>query len=199
MKKPIPSTQSERKKRKRLPIWALILIDLLSTCLALALFALFHIVLPRIQEEKAGQGKEYAHTITEETITSQVAPKKAADGEFQKNQDDWKFGYLTSEETVMTENSYASHDIFLEITAYDEGEGTIQSPYTVADIYVRNVKCLQSYFAGAKFIPTGHGENILDLMAESEAILASNGDYYSMQLNSGVLRNGVLYRYPAAN
>ena len=36
-------------------------------------------------------------------------------------------------------------------------------------------------------------------MEESGAILAANGDYYSMQMGCGVLRNGILYRYPKAD
>ena len=113
--------------------------------------------------------------------------------------DDWKFAALTTEEPVFTDSGYSSHDICVKLVSYDSGEGVIDSPYTVADIYVRDVRCLQSYFAGGKYIPTGHGEDILTLMEESGAIVAANGDYYSMQMGSGVLRNGVLYRYPKAD
>ena len=112
---------------------------------------------------------------------------------------DWKFADLTTEEPVMTEAGYSSHDICVKITSYESGEGVIDSPYTVADIYVRDIHCLQAYFAGAKYIPTGHGEDILKLAEESGAIVAANGDYYSMQMGSGVLRNGILYRYPKAD
>ncbi|MBO7670141.1 MAG: hypothetical protein J6S60_06080 [Oscillospiraceae bacterium] len=113
--------------------------------------------------------------------------------------DDWKFAELTTEEPVFTDSGYSSHDLCIKLKSYDTGEGVIDSPYTVADIYVRDVRCLQSYFAGGKYIPTGHGEDILTLMEESGAIVAANGDYYSMQMGSGVLRNGILYRYPKAD
>lgn len=113
--------------------------------------------------------------------------------------DDWKFASLTTDEPVFTDSGYSSRDICIKISSYDTGEGVIDSPYTVADIYVRDIRCLQSYFAGGKYIPTGHGEEILTLMEESGAIVAANGDYYSMQMGSGVLRNGVLYRYPKAD
>ena len=113
--------------------------------------------------------------------------------------DDWKFASLTTDEPVFTDSGYSSRDMCIKISSYDTGEGVIDSPYTVADIYVRDIRCLQSYFAGGKYIPTGHGEEILTLMEESGAIVAANGDYYSMQMGSGVLRNGVLYRYPKAD
>ena len=113
--------------------------------------------------------------------------------------DDWKFASLTTGEPVFTDSGYSSRDVCIKISSYDTGEGVIDSPYTVADLYVRDIRCLQSYFAGGKYIPTGHGEEILTLMEESGAIVAANGDYYSMQMGSGVLRNGVLYRYPKAD
>ena len=219
----------EKKQQKKLPVWALVLIDVLATCLALALFALLQFVLPRAQDlQRAEETASLRTTIAtpspapkaEEALPAQTAapspsptpeakealpaqtaapsPSPTPEAE-EEPADDWKFGELTTEQTVITETSYSSHDIYLSISSYAPGEGVIESPYTVADIYVRDVRCLQSYFAGAAFIPTGHGENILDMMAASGAILASNGDYYSMQLGSGVLRNGVLYRYPSAD
>ena len=200
------------KIHRRLPVWALVLIDILGTCLALAVFAFFHLVLPRMQEQKAIDNTPMIHTEEEnvtpvstpmlqtatETDTSASMPESTQET-VSEPADDWKFAELTTEDVVITDTSYSSHDIRINLTAYGEGEGVIKSPYTVADIYVRDVRCLQSYFAGGKYIPTGHGSPILRLMDESGAILASNGDYYSMQQGSAVLRNGILYRYPVAD
>ena len=185
------------KNHKRLPVWALVLIDVLGTCLALSVFAFFHLVLPRMQEEKAVEQTELIQTATE-TDTPVSLPETTPET-VSEPVDDWKFADLTTEDVVITDSSYSSHDIRINLTAYGEGEGVIKSPYTVADIYVRDVRCLQSYFAGGKYIPTGHGSPILKLMDESGAILAANGDYYSMQQGSAVLRNGILYRYPVAD
>lgn len=150
----------------------------------------------------ASSAPEQASAPAAEPLSEQpaapVAPSPAVTAE-PEPVDDWKFADLTTEEPVFTDSGYSSHDICVKLTAYDTGEGVIDSPYTVADIYVRDVRCLQSYFAGGKYIPTGHGEDILTLMEESGAIVAANGDYYSMQMGSGVLRNGVLYRYPKAD
>ena len=185
------------KNHKRLPVWALVLIDVLGTCLALSVFAFFHLVLPRMQEEKAVEQTELIQTATE-TDTPVSLPETTPET-VSEPVDDWKFADLTTEDVIITDSSYSSHDIRINLTAYGEGEGVIKSPYTVADIYVRDVRCLQSYFAGGKYIPTGHGSPILRLMDESGAILAANGDYYSMQQGSAVLRNGILYRYPKAD
>ena len=218
-------THPEKKPRRQLSVWALVGIDLLATCLALGVFALFFFGLPRIRAGETEQTKSLSSTaesgplptvypIPEEATETEAQPDPGSEPESEPEEqqdtepepetelepaDDWKFAELTTEEPVMTETGYTSHDICLKITSYEAGEGVIDSPYTVADIYVRDVRCLQSYFAGAKYIPTGHGEEILDLMEESGAILAANGDYYSMQMGCGVLRNGILYRYPKAD
>lgn len=194
----IDHSQAACKQEKRLPVWALILIDILGTCLALAVFSFFHLILPRVLEEKAIENSDFpdssavVYTPTSEPASINVAEQPSSS-------DTWKFEYLTTDEVIVTESGYSSHDIYISLKSYDEGEGVIPSPYTVADIYVRDIRCLQSYFAGGKYIPTGHGEHILSLMEKSGAILASNGDYYSMQQGSAVLRNGILYRYPIAD
>ena len=190
--------QRSGRSKKRLPVWLLILIDILGTCAALGIFMFFHLILPRSREQRN----------LENTVKPVVTVSVPDQGCFQTEEpadpaeemkDSWKFGHLTTDEIVITESGYSSHDIRIDIQSFDEDEGVINSPYTVADIYVRDIHCLQSYFAGGKYIPTGHGEPILESMEKSGAILATNGDYYSMQLGSGVLRNGVLYRYPVAD
>lgn len=204
------NANSHDGRKDRLPVWALVVIDILATCLALGIFMLFHLIIPRIQQQKAAEQSEAIHT-TSVLATPVPEPERktksekgtetesVTESESTEPLDDWKFASLTTDEVVITDTSYSSHDIHIDIFSFEEGEGVIKSPYTVADIYVRDVRCLQSYFAGGKYIPTGHGEPMLDLMDKSGAIVASNGDYYSMQLGSGVLRNGILYRYPVAD
>ena len=224
-------TQLEEKPAKRLSVWALVVIDVLATCLSLGVFAFFFFDLPGfhaqaspvpVQHLAASPAEEPAaptapalksplSSSAEQAASpvpspatppakaqTETTPEPPAESE-PTPADDWKFASLTTDEPVITDSGYSSHDICVKITSYDAGEGVIDSPYTVADLYVRDIRCLQSYFAGGKYIPTGHGEDILTLMEESGAIVAANGDYYSMQMGSGVLRNGVLYRYPKAD
>ena len=243
--------ESDSKDRKLLPVWALVVIDIAATCVALGLFAFFHLVVPGMQEKREAEQTGYVYTVSSDTASDQITlpepsipseteavpspgpesvslqddssepppdkggtqpvqadtseseqesiPDVAGEPELSEPADDWKFASLTADGPTLTEDGYASRDIRIRLTAYDECEGVIESPYTVADLYVRDVRCLQTYFAGAKYIPTGHGEPILQLMEESGAIFAANGDYYSMQFGSAVLRNGILYRYPTAS
>ncbi len=190
--------QPSGSSRNRLPVWALVIIDVLGTCLALGVFMYFHLILPRNREQKNLENHDQP-SVTVSTQKEGTAQAEESDDLPEKPADDWKFAHLTTDEVIITESGYSSHDICIEIKSFDENEGIIKSPYTVADIYVRDVRCLQAYFAGGKYIPTGHGEPILECMEKSGAILATNGDYYSMQLGSAVLRNGVLYRYPIAD
>lgn len=251
--KTMSNKQIEDNRRKRLPIWSIVLIDMSATAAMLAVFMFFSLVFPRIQEQRAAEqivparipvtetvpsltakttayerSKEYtpadnAPSLLPSEHESQPAPttplepgptpesmpdrlkkpeeqqgKQQEEQEEQEPVDDWKFGYLTTAEPILTETTYSSHDIYINITSYEAGQGAIESPYTVADIYVRDVRCLQSYFAGEKYIPTGHGEELLEMMQKSGAIVASNGDYYNLQYGSGVVRNGIVYRYPTA-
>lgn len=238
----VKTTGSKQKENKRrmLPIWAIVLIDLSGTAAMLTVYILFSLIIPRVREQRAAEESTSPVTASVPSVTvkttvyersretNSVPPILPSESEShpvpsmpleprptteplldrltaqeeEEEQgtavDDWKFGYLTTEEPVLTETTYSSHDIYINITSYEAGQGVIESPYTVADIYVRDVRCLQSYFAGEKYIPTGHGEELLEMMQKSGAIVATNGDYYNMQYGSGVVRNGTVYRYPTA-
>ena len=240
-------SKQRENRRKRLPIWAIVLIDVSGTAAMLTVFMLFSLIIPRVREQHAAEetaspvtasvpsvtvkttayersresvptnsvppilpSESESHPVPSMPLEPRATPEPMPDrlteqGEEEEQQeeqetavDDWKFGYLTTEEPVLTETTYSSHDIYINITSYEAGQGVIESPYTVADIYVRDVRCLQSFFAGDKYIPTGHGEELLKMMQKSGAIVATNGDYYNMQYGSGVVRNGIVYRYPSA-
>ena len=131
------------REKERLPVWALVVIDVLATCFALGLFMLFHLVLPRIQDQKTAEAEAFYTT----SISTAPSPEPAAETselseQPQTPEDDWKFANLTTDDVVISDTGYSSHDIHIDILSYDEGEGIISSPYTVADIYVRDVRCL---------------------------------------------------------
>lgn len=234
-------SKQKENRRKKLPIWAIVLIDVSGTAAMLAVFILFSLIIPRVREQHAAEEtaspvtasvpsvtvKTTAYERSRESVpTNSVPPLLPSEPEShpipslqlepcptpelmsdrlteeEEGQEtavnDWKFGFLVTEEPMLTKTTYSSHDIYINITSYEAGQGVIESPYTVADIYVRDVRCLQSFFAGDKYIPTGHGEELLKMMQKSGAIVATNGDYYNMQYGSGVVRNGTVYRYPTA-
>ncbi len=89
--------------------------------------------------------------------------------------------------------SYQDENISIEITAYREYDTTIY----VADVQLSSAEYLKTAFARSAY-----GKNVTqktsEIAEQNGAILAVNGDYYGVQENGYVLRNGVLYRSSAA-
>ena len=111
--------------------------------------------------------------------------------------DSFKFEDKMTEEPVFSENSYSSKDISITVNEFSAEEGVLDTPYAVADIYLRDPHCMQSYFAGFSYERGFYCASPMEILApESGAILAINGDYYISNQDSFVVRNGVLYREP---
>ena len=96
---------------------------------------------------------------------------------------------VAASDIVSTENSYSDGNISIKLTNYREYDTDIY----VAEVTVSNAAYLETAFAKGTF-----GKNVTeitsDIAAESNAILAINGDYYGTQNSGYVIRNGVLYR-----
>ena len=198
--------ENNKKEKRRLPVYMLVIIDILCAGLCLVIFAFFHhgrawLVSEHELKKAAAQSVQTvaaeAETGTETEAEEDTLQEQVPEAD-DEPVDDFKFAEYMTDEVVITDSSYSSRNIYINITSYSAEDGVISSPYYVADIYVRDVKCIQSYFAGEKYIPSGHGEEIMSMFEKSGAILATNGDYYSMQMGSGVLRNGELCREPSA-
>ena len=90
------------REKERLPVWALVVIDVLATCFALGLFMLFHLVLPRIQDQKTAEAEAFYTT----SISTAPSPEPAAETselseQPQTPEDDWKFAHLTTDDVVI--------------------------------------------------------------------------------------------------
>ncbi len=94
---------------------------------------------------------------------------------------------------VVTETSYRSAAMSIDITPMITGEGVDQIVYYVADVKLSSASRLRSGFAENKF-----GNNIIENTSEIakryDAVWAINGDYYGFRESGIVIRNGVLYR-----
>lgn len=94
-----------------------------------------------------------------------------------------------SHNAVITENSYTDDNISIVLTKYREYNTNIY----VADVQISSPEYLKTAFAKGAF-----GHNIKAETSETaesvHAILAINGDYYSVRETGYVVRNGVLYR-----
>ena len=91
-----------------------------------------------------------------------------------------------------TSNSYQDENIAIDINEFRENNTTIY----VADIKVTNPALLKTGFAKGVY-----GKNVTEKTSTIAyglgAILAINGDYYGVQENGYVLKNGTIYRSTA--
>jgi exopolysaccharide biosynthesis protein len=94
-----------------------------------------------------------------------------------------------SHEPVVTDTSYVSDDVSINITTVRRFDTNIY----IADVVISSYAYLSAGLAQGSF-----GRNITDttsnIAAECNAILAINGDYYGFRDTGAVIRNGYLYR-----
>lgn len=188
----------KKKKSALLPIWAVVLLDMLAVGVGLIVFALFHHVLPRYTESApvvlvtpvptptptATPIPEEAPAIPQET----EAPVVTEPGDFSL-----RFAeQFTDGEIIRNENEYRSGNVAVRFRTVQE-ENLL---YHVADIYVRKTEFFRTAFAGGAYLNnnTPHSEPFADIARANNAVTALSGDYYTARLEGVVIRNGVLYR-----
>lgn len=97
-------------------------------------------------------------------------------------------------DAVVTENSYTDGDMTVVLTEYRVDDTSVY----VADITLTSADALKTAFAKSTY-----GKNVKEatseIAAESDAVLAINGDFYGARTTGYVVRNGVLYRDTAAS
>lgn len=114
-----------------------------------------------------------------------------------------------SDTVISTDTMYKSPDLSVELSFHqvesgmldDTGKGDhkaygTQIYYTIADVYVADIRCLQTAFAQDTY-GVGYDEKLTDMSARLQSVLAINGDSYSNnrhQDNGTIIRNGKVYR-----
>lgn len=124
---------------------------------------------------------------------------------------DWheKFKDQFSDTVISSDTTYKSPDISITITTASYDTGTVDRSengkhvkygtkiaYTLADIYIGDISCLQTGFAQDTY-GVGYSEMLSDMSARMQAVLAVNGDSYSNNHhkdNGTIIRNGIVYR-----
>lgn len=194
--------RKERKKKKRmLHIWLNYAIDILITGILLLVFALFHHVIPASEPTV---GKELPtvsqnQLVMEPISTPTLQPSVSMEAEPTATPIiyEGQFGGLfedkfTDGEPIWTENSYTGKNISVTI---DKINYSGDANYFVADIYVRDLKYLRAAFAGNGEFISGKSDEVKNMAAENNGILAISGDYCGFSSRAGyIVRNGLLYR-----
>jgi len=124
---------------------------------------------------------------------------------------DWRdrFRAQFSETVISTDTTYRSPDIAVTVTrnqydtdVLDQSEngkhvkyGT-KTAYTLADIYIADINCLQTVFAEDTY-GVGYSEQLSSMSSRMKSVLGVNGDSYSNDRhknNGTIIRNGTAYR-----
>jgi exopolysaccharide biosynthesis protein len=188
--------------KRRLPLPALLAIDLGVLALAMGIFCLYYFVLPRPSNVKpivltrpsvssqpattspsSPSDTNATNTTTENAATSTAAV--ADQGMFGA-----KFAnkFATGEPEI-TASSYKSKNISVTIEKKQANNIT----WFVADIYVRNLENFRTALAKDQY-GKGITEATQDMAKRNNAIIAISGDYYGWHETGIVIRNGELYR-----
>ena len=128
-----------------------------------------------------------------------------------KSDESWreKFADKFTDEVVITENSYSSPNLCIELTKKEYDSGVLDTTltgqngkygsgisYVIADIYVADIECFRTVFA-QDMCGSGYEEPLRQMDKRLGAVFSMNGDTYSSNKheNSGtIIRNGVIYR-----
>lgn len=191
-----------------------ILIDLCIACIVIGAVWVINYKLPHRMTADGQQDQTTQQDQTEIQIPdaeeqgSEIAAKNSIGTQIQTGNFKEKFADQFTAQIVDTADSYTSPDLAIHIShqSYDSGRldttdqrhvkyGT-KIAYTVADIYVSDVTCLQTAFAQDTY-GIGYEEKLTSMAKRLGSKLAVNGDSYSNDHNKEkgtVIRNGIYYR-----
>lgn len=177
---------------EELPVWQEVLLHILAIAVALVIFALPHHV---IGYEKKGLGIQSSRNSVPVTETTSTIPDPAGNvqtadpvshtqvGDFSARFAD---KFITGP-AQFTGTTYVSENVNITITDYNENHVV----FHVADIYIRDISCLQRALAQDRF-GRNLNESILSVVPRVTSVVTISGDYYSMR-NDGVVEvNGTL-------
>lgn len=194
----------KRQLRKRpLPVWVVVTMDVLLFAVALNLFALFHHVLPRNVEavgltssrESMAQLTPAMTATPEPMPVASLVPAVTATPSATATPD--PVGYFgtkfadkfTDGEVIQNGWNYRSANLNISVST----KTRYKSDVYVCDIYVRDVSSFATAFARDRY-GRNYTEEVKDIARRSNAIVSINGDYYGNSDDGAIIRNGTLYR-----
>lgn len=190
------------RKRRHLPLWQVIVLDLLLVGVILLVFAFFHHVLPSwISEYELQQylAQQTDPIPVETTLPEDTEPvSQPTEGTVETTEPDlrteWqkKFEDKFTDEVIITENSYSSPEVSITIETVVEKINNRQTTYYVADVYVASLDNFKTYTAHDQ-MRYYIAQDVKQMAEAANAIFALSGDYFSAQKNGFIVRNGVPY------
>ncbi|RDU24501.1 phosphodiester glycosidase family protein [Anaerosacchariphilus polymeriproducens] len=185
-----------KQKKKLLPVWLIIVIDLLIIAAYTGGFYAFYYLTPRqlessgiktTQESSSSSTENNTGALTDSTDSSKTTNTTTSEN--------WaeKFADKFTDTVVTTDSSYSSSNISITVNKCTQGSGNNIVTYYVADVYLASIDNLQTGFADDTY-GVGYTDDVLGMDEEFNALLAMNGDYYGNGSNGVVVRNGEVYR-----
>jgi exopolysaccharide biosynthesis protein len=174
--------------RRQPELWSpirIILTDLLALVLCLLTFAVYYFTPQTYAGTETASGNAQTGVVAVSAPEMAEEPSKVEIGDFSMTFE----GKFTDGEVIVTEDSYRSADINVTLTKVEEDGVT----YYLQDIYVRNIRNIQSAFANDTYGKAVTAP-VLDMAISNQAVGAINGDYYGVENSGVVIRNGILYR-----
>ncbi len=197
--------------KKPMPLPLMLLADTILLAACMLSFAYFHHVRPqtlendpnKLQQAAIPNQNPYGSTtaLTTTIGTSALSEQTGSDTQAETTTtttvqydltgwgSKWPTLFAPGDQITVTENSYRSHDVYINIETRQVGSSVAY----IADVYVRYIDNLKSAFAKGEY-----GKNLTEwpqnIAAANNAILAVNGDYYGIRDNGVIVRNYTLYR-----
>lgn len=209
----------KRELAKRpLPIWAVVVADVLVFAVALNVFALFHHVIPRnveavglssSREGMAPQAVQTPEAVAGATVEATIAP--VADPASVPAVDP---AVATAEIAAPTAtpdpvgyfgtkfaDKFTGGEVSQDAWHYQSANLNIvnstveycDSDVYVSDIYLRDISSFATFFAKDQY-GRNRSEGVGEMARRSNAIVSINGDYYGNSDDGAIIRNGTLYR-----
>lgn len=180
-------------KKKMIPGWALVVIDVLLIGVGLVIFAYFHHVKPRpLTPQTIELPKSTPEPTASQIPEGDGVVTTTPDGGVLADPDEWGIAFtdkFTDGEIIQTDTMYKSANISIDLTEYNE-DGVV---YFVQDIYIRNKANFMTGFAHDTY-GVAYSERPQDIAERVGAVAAINGDYYGAREMGTVIRNGEFYR-----
>ena len=182
---------SKKKKRRSgakkkpaaqppLPLWKLIVQQLLLTGLVLCVFALFHHVLPRYARRAPDPPAAAERVQQTPAPLPSLQPEVAAEAVGSPEPGPF------SAEAVVTDSSYSGPTLAFTISSFEHPAEHPSLSYYVADVHIKSVEQLRAALPSEDRLFS----DPLAIVKEAKAILAVNGDNAIGSVFS--VRNGVL-------
>ena len=171
--------KQKKNRGKQIPLPLLIIIDFLLIAASMLAYAYFLYLKPQAYSVTNSENA----AVVASTDTSSDEGTDAAESLSQKFA-----GKFTTGEALSTDNMYISDSVNVTLTSVQQNGVT----YYIEDIYIADIACFRTAFADGVY-GRGYTDTILDMAIDSNAVCAVNGDFYGIDSDGVVIRNGVLY------